>query len=285
MLSLNTKEIVETVATTTLQQFADIGLKPHELAISMIQLGVDQDAEGNYRGDERIYPASVVKLFYLAAAHSWLEDGRLEETDELNRALTDMIVESSNDATHYVIDLLTATTSGPELPPGAMQEWAKKRNIVNEYFSEQGYQNLNICQKPWGDGPFGRERVFVGEEYTNRNMLTTNATAKLLAQIAERKCIAPMRSSRMLFLLERDYGKPSDDPEDQATKFFGAGLPPKCRLWSKAGWTSTVRHDAAIIELPGGKRFVLVAFTIGHSKEPRILPFIIEETFKHLGNH
>ncbi|NEP20452.1 MAG: serine hydrolase, partial [Leptolyngbya sp. SIO4C1] len=31
----------------------------------------------SYRGVELIYPASVVKLFYLVAAHEWLERGMI----------------------------------------------------------------------------------------------------------------------------------------------------------------------------------------------------------------
>ena len=62
-----------------------------------------------------IYPASVIKLFYLAAAHRWMEDNRLRDTPELRRAMRDMIVESYNEATHYVVDLLTDTTSDHHL--------------------------------------------------------------------------------------------------------------------------------------------------------------------------
>ena len=47
-----------------------------------------------------------------------------------------------------------------------------------------------------------------------------------------------------------------------AEGFFGEGLPPGSRLWSKAGWTSETRHDAAIVALPDGPRFILVAFTV-----------------------
>jgi hypothetical protein len=45
--------------------------------------------------------------------------------------------------------------------------------------------------------------------------------------------------------------------------FFGEGLPGGARLWSKAGWTSETRHDAAYVELPEGPSFILVAFTTG----------------------
>ena len=46
------------------------------------------------------------------------------------------------------------------------------------------------------------------------------------------------------------------------------------KLWSKAGWTSTTRHDAAYIELPNGAKFVLVTFTTDHANEREIIPTV-----------
>src|SRR5207245_10725887 len=94
-----------------------------------------------FRGNERIYPVSVVKLFYLVAAHRWLEDKKIEVTPELRRALKDMIVDSSNEATQYIVDVLTHTTGGYELPPKEMEEWQQKRNEVNRYFTGLGFTN------------------------------------------------------------------------------------------------------------------------------------------------
>ncbi len=37
----------------------------------------------NYRGIEPIYPASIVKLFYLLAVFEWKEKGMLQTTPEL----------------------------------------------------------------------------------------------------------------------------------------------------------------------------------------------------------
>ncbi|HAG81967.1 MAG TPA: serine hydrolase, partial [Cyanobacteria bacterium UBA12227] len=50
-------------------------------------------------------------------------------------------------------------------------------------------------------------------------------------------------------------------------------------LWSKAGWTSQVRHDAAYIEIPSYPPYLLVVFTEGkaHSKNRAILPFISQQ--------
>jgi hypothetical protein len=221
----------------------------------------------SHRGGVAIYPASVVKLFYLAAAHRWLEDGKLTDTAELRRALRDMIVDSSNDATHYVLDALTGTTSGPELPADEMKTWSEKRNAVNRYFAGLGFTNINCNQKPWCEGPYGRDRIWVGQGYTNRNMLTTEATARLLTDIARREFVSAKRSGEMLELMQRD---PANKKDDQA-RFTFTELPSGAKLYAKAGWTSTTRHDAAYVEFADGRKLVLVVFTTGHANEQGII--------------
>jgi len=68
----------------------------------------------------------------------------------------------------------------------------------------------------------------------------------------------------------------AEDASNQVTGFLGAGLPKGTRLWSKAGWTSRTRHDAAIIQLENGTRFILVVMTFGQAlaQNTRLLPFI-----------
>ena len=211
------------------------------------------------RGNERIYPASVVKLFFLAAAHRWLEDKKIEDTPELRRALKDMIVDSSNEATQYIVDVLSRSTGGYELPPEEMKEWQYRRDAVNRYFSSLGYTNININQKTFCEDAYGREKVSRGPDGENRNKLTTDATARLLMEIATGKSVTPKRSSLMMDLLKRDYEGTSTDADDQAHGFTGIALQgvKGARLWSKAGWTSTTRHDVAYVELPDGEKFVL----------------------------
>ena len=106
--------IIDRAADAALTKFAGQKLLPTQLAITLVDLNAPGGApRASVRGAVPIYPASVIKLFYLAATHRWLEDGKLTDTPELRRAMKDMIVDSSNDATHYLIDLLTETTSGP----------------------------------------------------------------------------------------------------------------------------------------------------------------------------
>lgn len=265
--------LVDDAVRQALAKFAGQQLKPEQIAVTLLDLrDREHPVRAGFHGDAQIYPASVVKLFYLVATHRWLEDGRLQNTEELRRAIRDMIVDSYNEATHYIVDLLTGTTSGPELSPEELREWSDKRNAVNRYFASLGYTNINVNKKPWCAGPYGRETQAIKAFKPGRNMLSTDATARLLAEIVTGRAVSAKRSAEMMELLKRDpFGK-SDDPDNQARGFSGRALPPGAKLWSKAGWTSQVRHDAAYIELASGAKFVLVIFTTDHANEREIIP-------------
>ncbi|HWT01098.1 MAG TPA: serine hydrolase [Pyrinomonadaceae bacterium] len=275
------QRLVDRAARAALDKFKN--MKESNLAITLIDLTNQQrPREASFRGDERIYPASVVKMFYLVMAHRLLEDGRLKETDELSRAMKDMIVESLNDATSYVLDVITGTTSGPELKGAELKKWEEKRNAVNRYFAGLGYTNINVNQKTYCEGPYGREQLFRGPKGENRNKLTTKATARLLSEIAAGRAVNARRSAMMMELMKRDFSGKSTDPDDQGRGFTGMALEPGTKLWSKAGWTSTTRHDAAYIELPGGARFVLVTFTTDQSNERDIIPTVARAVIEGL---
>ena len=286
--------LVDRAAQTALEKYAPQKLLPTQLAITLVDLSssspsppssasskspasspspaspADSAPRASYRGDVPIYPASVIKLFYLAAAHRWMEDGQLTDTPELRRAMKDMIVDSSNDATHYVIDVLTATTSGPEISDAEIKTWFDRRNAVTHYFASLGYTGVFAHKKPWSDGPYGRESQAIRLFEPKRNMLTTDATARLFTEIATGQCVTAHRSAEMMTLLARDLATKDRDPDNQA-KFTGPVLPSGAKLWSKAGWTSQTRHDSAYIELPNGSKFLLVVFTTDHANERTII--------------
>jgi hypothetical protein len=257
-------------------------------AISATDFWQRRPRGASYRGVELIYPASIVKLFYLVAAHEWMEREMVPSTPEFERAIRDMIVDSSNDATGLVVDVLTGTTSGPELPPGPLETWQSQRNIVNRYLQTLQWpelETINVNQKTWCDGPYGRERLFLGNTYENRNLLTTEATARLLHSIVGGVAVTGARSQAMMALMKRslDPRVLAADPENQVTGFLGAGLPLIANLWSKAGLTSKVRHDAAYVELAEYPPFQLVVFTEGeiNSNNEDILPFITRTLLKN----
>ncbi|MFY8149718.1 MAG: serine hydrolase [Prochlorococcaceae cyanobacterium] len=235
----------------------------------------------SWGGETQRYPASVVKLLYLVAAEAWLQRQWLVESEELRRALADMIRDSSNDATGLVVDLLSGTTSGPELPPHRYEPWCHQRRIVNRWLEELAWPELkgcNACQKTWGDGPYGRERQFYGEALENRNRLSTDAVARLLHAVIGGAIVSPPACRRMQALLERslDAEGRRADPENQVDGFLGEALPAGARLWSKAGWMSQARHDAAYVEQEGAQPFLLVVFSEGKdcAEDSTLLPAI-----------
>ena len=271
------QQLVNEAARTALTKFADKKLTENQLSITLVDLRDSRHpVTASFRGNEKIYPASVVKLFYLVAVHRWLEDKKIQETDELKRAVRDMIVDSSNEATQYIVDVLTQTTGGYELPPKEMEEWQNKRNIVNRYFTSLGFTNINVNQKTFCEDAYGREKVSRGPNGENRNKLTTDAVARLLTEIVAGRAVTPARSEQMMTLLKRDYSGTTKDADDQGHGFTGIALQgmKDVKLWSKAGWTSETRHDAAYIEMPNGAKFVLVTFTVGHANEREIIPAV-----------
>ena len=231
--------------------------------------------------DTLLYPASVVKLFYAVAVERWLQKDLIPDSDELQRALRDMIGDSSNDATGLVVDLLTGTSSGPELMAEPWDLWKQQRQLVNGWLASLGWpelESVNCCQKTWGDGPYGREKAFYGADNSNRNALSTAATARLLEAVMTGAVVSPPACRRLRTLLDRslDPVVRQADPENQVDGFLGEGLPQDAGLWSKAGWMSQARHDAAWWTVGEQPPMLLVVFSTGpdRSRDEQLLPSI-----------
>ena len=96
--------------------------------------------------------------------------------------------------------------------------------------------------------------------------------------------VSSIAAGQMMKLMKRslDPKELAEKPENQVTGFLGGGLPKTAKLWSKAGHTSQVRHDAAYIELPSIRPYILVVFTEGkaQSKNNDLLPFISQKVLE-----
>ncbi len=230
------------------------------------------------------YPASVVKLFYACALEAWLMKDILVDSFELRRALSSMIVDSSNDATSYIVDLLTATTSGPSLQGERWEVWKRQRNLINDWLLSldcKEFKSINCCQKTWSDGPFGRDRDFYGGNYNNRNSLNTIGTARFFESLMTGTLLPLKATKNLKTILFRslDLMKRKANPENQVDGFLGEGLPKGSKLWSKAGLMSEARHDASWFFTPKGKIMLLIVFTTGQelAKDTFLLPAIAAE--------
>lgn len=254
------------IASETISEFAPSKVTAGNLSITLIDLS-DTPRRASFAGRIPYHPASVVKALYLVSTYDQLEKGRLKLDAPLESALRDMIVDSGNDATSYVVDRITGTTSGPELQGRAWRRFVDRRNLMNRYFHALGY-DISANGKTWCEGVYGREKQILGKNRQNRNRVTSDAVAALMLWIARRQAVSPSASEAMLALMKRDEKDP------QVVEFTGESLPPGSRIWSKAGWTSEVRHDAAYVELPNGRKYVLAVLTRGTIDNTRLLPSI-----------
>ncbi len=249
---------LSSVAERACRRFAGNGLTPQDLAIALI---LDDDDRppllGGYNMDRPFYPASVVKLCYAVALEEGFAEGRIRRAPEVLRDMDLMLRVSSNSATNRILDILTGTESGPELPEDELAVFAEKRQAVNRYLRRLGLRDINACQKTWDDAPFGRDVQFLGPDYENRNRMTAADTARLVWLIRRERVVSRAACQEILKSMRRKPG----DPKDIQARRIGAGIPAGSRLWSKAGWTSSTNHDAACVEMPSGSPFVLVVFT------------------------
>ena len=152
---------------------------------------------------------------------------------------------------------------------------------MNRWLWDLGWPELdrvNCCQKTWGEGPYGREKAFYGETNANRNALCTAAVGRMLEAVMTDGVLSPPACQRLRTRLLRSLNQEARaaDPENQVDGFLGEGLPAGSTLWSKAGWMSQARHDAAWWCLNNEPPSLLVVFSEGAelAKDEALLPAV-----------
>lgn len=241
------------------------------------------------RADWRAYPCSLVKVFHLVAAQLRLEDGRLSPHGELDRAMRDMILWSSNSATNYIIDLLTGTTGDTLLSEHEMSAWCEHREEINRIFAGLGwpeFAGINLNQKLMDDLRYGREKVALDRSPAGHNCLTPLAMARLMHEIFGDSALLP---PARLAVIRDHLARHANDPDRgrgayQLLGYLGDALPGGTQIWSKAGRTrwlgddraSFRRHDTLRAILPAGQEFLLTVFTQGEAiaEDDSFLPAI-----------
>ena len=216
---------------------------------------------------KKIYPASIVKLVYSLATYYWIENKTILRDLQVDEAIQEMLQNSSNDATSFILDILTGTTSGPSLEKEIFNRWKYQRSIINDWLKTLNWEELqdfNCCQKTWEDRPYGREKDFYSTFNKNRNAMTTDGTARIMEEIMQNICFDE-KNINLKNCLFRKINEQSQnkDPNNQINGFLGEGLPQNIPFWSKAGLMSEVRNDAAWWINRNQSKTLLVVFTEG----------------------
>lgn len=191
----------------------------------------------------QLYPASLIKLYVMAATYENMDQVIEKETEylgseakaeeEINRLLKNMIEISDNESYNELLKL--------QSPNKKIKEACA---AVNSYLQDNGYEDTEVhttlvpaYSKFQKDG--------LGD-----NVTTVEDCGKLLEAIYKGECVSEEASSNMLdFLLNQE-----NDIK------IASGVPKGTKVANKTGETSDVQHDAAIVY--GEKRdFILCIMT------------------------
>ncbi|MEG4485485.1 serine hydrolase [Microcoleus sp. D2_18a_B4] len=272
------------------------GLPAERLSISLFDVSNSQSHTfAGYQNQTLRFPASVAKLFWMAAFYAAIEKGIITQRESaFKNDLEQMMRVSNNDAASRLLDKITDTKSGGRLAGEELQTWLKKRTQINTFFQSAGYNDLRISTKNYPiyylrqEGPIGRDLQLRGDASVPiRNQVTTDQAARLIYEIYTRQAVSSVASRKMAYLLTRDLDPKAwkKDPLNSIQGFLGESLPPNIYFGSKVGYTSKSRSEAAFVRtLDDRAIYILVVFADdpAYSKDETAFPAISRYVFDRL---
>lgn len=258
---LKPSQQLQTIVDELVKMATDEGTLTSELSITLINVNSGEIAE--YQQQELRYPASVLKLFWMVHLYGELAQGILSDEQIFAVDLYRMIQQSSNSASSRIIDSITGTKSGKNLEGEEYQDWLRRRLHLSEFFQKAGYEGIIVSQKTYSNisKPEGREgQMWDDPQQPIRNKISSYHAARLMYEIVTGKTISPEYSQKMVKLLARDLRPESliDKAQyggfDPIEGFLGKSLSGEdIDFASKAGWSSTGRHEVAFVRTRDGK--------------------------------
>ena len=212
-------------------------LKEAPGSVSFYYKSLTDGQEMAYRGDEKMYAASVIKTYIMAAAFAGMESGELDPNrvievkkadcvpscgavaymhEGLQVTLMDlivlMIILSDNTATNIVIDLLGMET-------------------INRQIKALGYED-----------PWLRRKMYDWEKARKgiQNLITARGVGRLLTDLYEGKTVSREASDRMIAILK-------DQQYDSKMPFYLRALDDAPVVAHKTGEDTGITHDVGIV--------------------------------------
>ncbi|MBD2740571.1 serine hydrolase [Coleofasciculus sp. FACHB-1120] len=284
--SQDLEEIVDEAVKLATEK--DLPTKP--LSITLINVKTGEIA--GYKQDTLRYPASVIKMFWMVALYAQIENGIWAEESVFSLYLSKMIKESDNEAASLILDLLTDTQSRPKIENDReFKTWLDKRQQVNQFFRGAGYKDINISQKTFPipylrlPRPLEIDLQMRGDpKEPIRNKITTDQAARLLYEMCGTgQAVSSGASEKMCGWLRRDLRPEMRTLESKTwgdfnpiQEFFGEALSDvDIDFYSKAGWTSFSRQEAAFVATRDGSTvYILTVFgdDAAYAKDKTIFP-------------
>lgn len=242
----------------TLQKFiSELELQDNQsVALSITNL--DKNHRYVFNEEEEFYPASLIKLFAASLAKEKLSSCALDEfaVNDIKVAIRNSLEESDNDALSLLYDFISDSNSGV-YDKKTFAKFPHARNSITKYFQEKGFsENLALHNKCYSFAPYGKDLKLFLKQGSNQILLSDIEKIMQLI-ISDEELLESMTRTGL----------------DEQSEFIYKGLDENKIdfFYSKAGWTTSVRHDAAYFSYVGQK-YLLVILTKGLSEDKDLIP-------------
>jgi len=254
---------------------SDAALRKQNIYLAVYDLPASgEPSRAHWNGDVPVYPASVVKFVYLMAAYAWRDAGRLDFDPAFDRQLHAMIYVSSNRATQVVLRRLTDTEAGPQLDAEEYAAFSKRRHRVKHWLEGLGVDDLHTVHPTYDGGGdlYGRDAQFLEDRsvagslpnqkgpFFNRQAMTADDTAQLLALLATDRALSPESSAQVRERMRRDVKK---QPYLARRITGGTDEGADLEVFTKTGSWGPIYADAGIIRHASGHQVVVAVFIEG----------------------
>ncbi len=220
-----------------------------DVAVTLIELCPDDGgnaALGHVHGDEMLYASGLARLPYAAALYGAKASKGATLPSDMKVDVMASLRESDYEASNRLINHLRAI---------------KGSEYANWYLASVGLQDFNINQRFVTGDPAGRDADTLGRKltmnYENSNRMTSNQAAGLFYLLSNDALVSPGASQAMKAYMHH----PLEQKKIGALAGIADGLPVGAEIVTANGYSVRNYHEAALISLPNGKKYVLSAMT------------------------
>jgi hypothetical protein len=221
-------------------------INKEDVAVSLIELCPDDGgpaAIGHVNGDHMLYASGLARLPYAAALYN-ANGGNLPASTEA--AVKASLRDGDFDAANSIAERLRARKGGE----GA-----------NYFLATLGMEDFNVNQRFITSDPEGADAARLGRKlhmnYENSNRMTSNQAAGLFYLLAHDALVSPYASQALKAYMHH----PLEQKKIGPLAGIADGLPVGAEIITLNGFTVRNYHEAALVKLPNGKRYVLSVMT------------------------
>lgn len=173
--------------------------------------------------NQRIYAASLIKLYAMGAAYDRIKQGKISESS-VSSTINSMITVSSNDAFNTIVRKVGTS-------------------YINSWCKTNGYTGTNQ-----GHGLSPSSNNYGLSNGSGSNVTTVKDCGKFLESVYRGTCVSKSASAKMLKHLKGQ----------QRRSKIPAGVPSGVTVANKTGETDDTTHDAAIVYSKGADYIICV---------------------------